>query len=427
MTTRPDRLAGLGVWLAGLAGARLAVVGVGEPALATLAAMGVDTVLEGGAADAGLLVLGRPGDLDAVLSHGVSIDGPVLALWPTGPTSLESRRTPAGWTVVARYAVTPAVGMPTHLVRLDQPEGRRWFAADVRPAWGAAGRAARRIGGWPLLGRLGFQGEGVLLVPAAGPTSYPAGQPETAALAGWRDTAPVVLSLGGGSTGGRVVLSYGDVEGRVRRHVKVDPLVRSAGSRAEWEALGRLADPDPAPGVPVQLASATTTTWYAAAQGHLPGPSLERHWSGRGAADRDADIDAVLAWMAAVTAPRGLVHGDLWPANVVRGPGGIGVFDWEGAGVGGPLADAVQFLITATRGAEVDLPAAAVTALTDPRLERRLGGVLASAGLPVPDSAGLRLAVLEALIEIAERPAPGGIPDPARRAAWLACRDRLAH
>ncbi|MFC7621702.1 phosphotransferase [Microlunatus sp. GCM10028923] len=385
MTSHSDRLAGIEVWLAGLA------------------APGTGTVL----------IMDRTASARSLHRSLATATGPALVLGPTG----RPYRPPTGWDLVARYGVFGPVSEPQWLVRLDLPGARAWFADSVRPAWGLPGRVARRLGRWPAAARWAFHGTAALLVPEDGPRDRWAGPAGLTGPAG----PPIALATGTGATSGRLVISYGDPTGRPARHVKLGPVGQARPLRSEREVLVRLAG---TPGVPAAAGTASNEVWYASGQDHLPGVSLQRHWSG--GVDRIPGIAAVLDWLATTTAPRGLVHGDLWPANVLLGPAGIGVVDWEAAGPGDPLLDAVFFLVTADPAADADPVAATVRALTAPAAGAGLGRLLAATGRPGLAGAELRTELLAALTTIAARSGPGGRPDPDRRSRWLAGRDALA-
>ncbi|GCE15752.1 phosphotransferase enzyme family protein [Tengunoibacter tsumagoiensis] len=48
--------------------------------------------------------------------------------------------------------------------------------------------------------------------------------------------------------------------------------------------------------------------------------------------------------------PETIVHGDCWPGNAIRTPGGMALIDWDGAGIGPALLDVGYLLLTSHLG-----------------------------------------------------------------------------
>lgn len=434
---RADRLAGLGVLLAGRSRAGLLVHGVPEPAMRALRAAGI---LIGGVGangtrdrtptpDAALVVLKPADDPQEVIA--------ALPLPPGGRVVVLRRRglpvrAPRGYRVVARFGCIGSADSPTHLVRIrgaGRRDARSWFGG-VRPTWGVVANVARQVGRLPLVARWGFPVEATLLV--RGGSAPVAGGPDRFSCdqIGPDLDGPAVIALGGGPTAGRTVLTYADDRGRPVRHVKLDIAARAAALLTEQSALERLVD---LPGVPRPCAPFILgPAWVGVQQTHLDGPCIERRWASDGAAPWSTDVDAVLSWLTTVTLPRGLVHGDLWPSNVVYDGSRVGVFDWESAGPGDSLVDALSFLITAARtqrpyatladaALAVFSPTGWAVGATSRRLAPFLNGLDASS-----DPARVEDRLLDQLTVIAERDAPGGNPDQQRQTEWLAARDAVA-
>ncbi len=462
---RDDRLRGLAQLAVIVGGPRIRCSGVPDHVLSALP-LGASQVGDSSttsAVDSALLVADSADDARVLLE---ALPNSVVAtwlLWRSGPEAT-IRRADAmdGFTAAARFGVVGDIDSPTHLVDLDRAEGRRWFADSVRPAWGPRGRVARQVGRLPRLAGWGFEGRALLL------TRSPARRWPLAPDGGAR--TPAVIALGGGSTAGRSVSTFTDERGTPLRHVKVDPVTDGAASELlhesdALEVVGRL---DALRGtVPRTLGREEGPGWQAFAQSHLPGVMLDRRWETRHRRSWDDDVGDVIAWLSrsatasaevavtampsvpglsgaleglppdlrdavergdrlAAAAPR-LVHGDLWPANVVRGPQGIGVLDWESATRGHPLTDALSFVATATRHRlqnSETLADACRVALCGPRApqtERWVRQVLASVGMSdLPRSRADDL-VASQLLQVAVQPSPGGEADGKRRRDWTDC------
>jgi len=326
-------------------------------------------------------------------------------------------------------------------------------------------RVARTAGKLPVVAPWGFGGQALLMTGRTSPRAWPLAPEDGHGI-------PATIALGGGTTAGRSVLTYTDGQGRPVRHVKVEPcdvgmsVLRPMSEDRALEVVGRLA---PLRGsVPTLLGKVQEADWRAFAQSHLPGVVLERRWEARHRTrDWEHDVSHVVDWLCRMSSasaglsdaaipkerrtadlPSGLppelraaisrghclarttsrmVHGDLWPANVVRGPSTIGVLDWESAALGHPLMDALSFLVTATRHrfrGRATLAEACRAALTGEfagMSERWLRQVLTSVGMPDACRSGLQDLVLSQLVELALRPAPAGGADAERMQDWMAC------
>ncbi len=474
---RTDRLLGLARLVTITAGRRLLCAGVPGHVLDALVRSGVDvrSAAEGAAhasasrapVDGALLVAGTPGEAGELLQSLDKAPGVVAwLLWPTGRSAdVRAAVARSNLQVIGRFGVADDASSPTHLVRTDLTGARRWYAASARPAWGPRSRVARRVGSLPLVAPWGFGHQALLL---AGPLARP--QWPLAPESG--PTVPTVVSLGGGPSAGRSVLCYGDARGRPLRHVKVDGDDREASIAAEESALRLVASLDGLRGTaPESLGSVQGPGWSAFGQTHLAGTPMDRRWERGGPRRWESDLTAVFSWLQRLavataevnTLPAGdlgaarlamagslperlaepvsrgmrlgarsprLVHGDLWPANVLRDRHGPAVLDWEAAGVGHPLLDAIHFAVTAhqTLSPGMTVAEAGVHALTGSRPAlARARGILRRLGQSGLTPAELDDLALAQLVEIAGRPGPGGgAPDEARRRAWLECAVAVA-
>ncbi|SCL32263.1 Phosphotransferase enzyme family protein [Micromonospora rhizosphaerae] len=83
------------------------------------------------------------------------------------------------------------------------------------------------------------------------------------------------------------------------------------------------------------------------------------------------DAPSVLALLDRVGGPDTVLHGDLWPKNVMAGPGWLRLIDWDQLGVGPAIYDLSTLLLRLPRGSR------------RPVLDRYLGHI-AAAGWPRP-------------------------------------------
>lgn len=464
---RHDRLSGLAQLALIAGGPRILCRGVPDTVVAALAERDVDVCTRADAerapVDSAVLVAtSSRAAADTLATANLSPTAVIWLLFPTGSTSrAQQAARSAGLHVLGRFGVLNEATSPTHLVRTDLPEARSWFADSIRASWSTPGRVARRLGRTPLVAPWGFTTQALLLAGRQVPPGWPL-------PADGRCAVPVAVGLGGGPTAGRSVLTYGDAQGRPVRHVKLEPTGPVPARPRESQVLTLLGEVDTLAGsVPSHLGDECGPGWAAFAQSHLAGTTLDRRWERNGARHWERDVTEVLDWLArfagmsgslaesrlAATDPihpptglpedlraaiargarlassaRRLVHGDLWPGNVVRGPSGIGVLDWESASAGHPLTDTLTFLLTATR---CRLPAgstiadAGVAALADHRSAAGTGAalrrVLAAVGQADLPPSELDDLVVCQLHEVARRPAPGGLAEANRCEMWLDC------
>lgn len=398
---------------------------------------------------------------DRLTRSGLRPDELSWVLWTGASRPVTRAAQGAGLRIVARYGTMPGGDSPTHLVRIGGDPAARWFADAVRPSWGFRGRLARRLGRIPRLAEWTFPGRAVLVAGARAELDWP--------LSPGAGT-PAVIALGGGATSGRCVLTFTD-SGVPLRHVKIDPMDRPGPGRREAAALRALATmPGVAGSAPALLGEGSGPDWVGTAVSHVDGVSLERRW------DRDTpaeswlrDVEDVLDWHASFAAdavvtgisprparlplddlpadladavrrglrsagsalPR-LIHGDLWPANILWSPRRVAVIDWESARPGHPVLDALTFLGIAAQRAPSgprllhrgrSLSEAMVDVLTKPS---RLGTIAATHLSRITSSDGidrpseLSDLVLAQLALAAFEDGPGGISDAVRTRTWVA-------
>jgi hypothetical protein len=466
---RSDRLLGLGRMLVDACGPRIFVEGVPSVVVTALSAAGAEPYGFTGrqsSGDAALLVISSAAEADSFLRQATLAPHAVVWVMAAAGRSRHLRLggEPAGLRQVADYAATPDSASPTHLIRHNVSGARRWFSSSVRPAWGLRGRVARQLGRLAHVAPFGFQARAILL---AGPTARltwplsPDGNREP----------PAIVTLGGGLTAGRRLLTFTDRQGTLERHVKIDPAERHRTAAHERTVLKLLGSAGTfGRTVPTVLGTETTTSWEATALSHLPGRTLERRWEYVRGQRRQADIDDVVRWIARLSEAtatldstsvekirhsfnhipeRGLsadlktaiesgariaagterlIHGDLWAANIVRGSAGIGVLDWESARIGHPMADLLSLLISATQielqpGSSLESAAVAALCNGDALVDRtsdRCRLVLRSVGMADPTLGDVRALILHQLAEMAWRPTHAGDqgPDGAR---WRDC------
>lgn len=401
--------------------------------------------------------------VDRLSRRRIGPDELAWVLWSGHSAPVRQRAAALGLDIVAAYATLPDSLSPTHLVRTDQAVGRRWFADCVRPTWGWRSRLARTVGRYPLAAPHTFRGRALLLAGSRRTVDgWPLSEP---------GRLPAVITLGGGPTAGRCLLTFANATSIVQ-HVKIDPASRPTRLTIESRALRALAGLGAvASSVPKVLASGHGDGWVALAQSHAAGASLEHRWSTRASRPlHESDLQRVLTWNAdlveaqlaqsrfisrldlpgpvhastssltgfpdalvqriasglrlAATARQCLVHGDLWPANVLLDGAALSVVDWESARIDHPLSDALTFLVTATQAAhgQASLAEAAITALAN--IDSRRNPTIAPVRRLIHTTTGdldrneVADLLLAQLFLIMESPAPGHGTDPSRRRNW---------
>lgn len=331
-----------------------------EGSFAHLVILGGPPGLAEAAQEAGIVrrvstALPQEGSADVLaLLHGsgVSPGEAARCLAPGGYAWIEGASVPreSGLRVTGVYAVEPGFDRHAAYIPLDPPAALRWYAETLQPAW-SLGQQLRRQG-MRALSRWGRALSPNLAVTAvAGPVKE---APVPAVLLAHGLERTIVLPFSPGDTAPRAVLKVPreprwnektEAEQSLLAHLRgrLDPAVGSAlpEPRGIHRAGGlAVATESYAAGRPLVLSFRSpprdlfdAADWLAAFHQQTEIRRAEQPGLSGPRAGELAGVPLPLVWQ----------HRDFTPWNVLRGPSGLRVIDWEGAQPGPALTDLLHF------------------------------------------------------------------------------------
>ncbi|HSF42576.1 MAG TPA: phosphotransferase [Thermoanaerobaculia bacterium] len=316
--------------------AHLVILG-GPPGLA-------EAAQEAGIARQVSTALPRAGSADALFmlqGSGVAPGEAARCLAPGGCAWIEGASVPreSGLRLTGVYAVEPGFDRHAAYIPLDPPAALRWYAETLQPAWSLGKRLRRQ--GMRALSRWGRALSPHLAVTAvAGPVKE---APDSSLLLSHGLERAILLPFAPGETMPRAVLKVpreprwnekteAEQSLLVHLHGRLDPVVRSA--LPEPLGLHRIG------GLVVGMES------YAAGRPlvlSFRSPARDLFDAADWLAAFHRQTEVRTAELDGTPFPIVLQHRDFTPWNVLRGPSGLRVIDWEGAQPGPALADLLHF------------------------------------------------------------------------------------